>query len=36
MLFAGKLMVSVALPHKDLFYYENFLGEDEEWRTFGS
>jgi len=30
-------MVSVALPHKDLPYYKDFLGgEDKEWRTFGS
>jgi len=28
-LFAGKL-ISVALPHKDLFYYEDFLEEDKE------
>jgi len=34
MLFAGKLMVSVALPHEDL-YYKNFLEEDKEWGIFG-
>jgi len=35
MLFAGKL-ISVVLPHKDLPHYEDFLGEDNEWRTSGS
>jgi len=29
-------MVLVVLPHKDLPYYKDFLGEDKEWRTFGS
>jgi len=34
-LFAGKLIVSVALPHKDL-PYEDFLEENKEWEIFGS
>jgi len=29
-LFAGKLMVSIILPHKDLPYFEDFLEEDKE------
>jgi len=24
-------MISIALPHKDLPYYEDFLEEDKEW-----
>jgi len=35
-LFVEKLMVSVALPHKDLPYYKDFLEENKKWRTFGS
>jgi len=35
-LFAGKLMVSIVLSHKDLPYYKDFLGEDKESGTFES